>query len=154
MSAGSEARLWAYLRGGMRGRWHAQRHEDRSARGVPDVSYGLAGHSGWIELKHVDAWPVRDATPVRVGLTQEQAIWLTDRAGCGGGQCFVLLKVGRSREYLLFGHDAVMVLAAGKLDRMTLKTYAVRRWADRISFDELHGILAHDGFSVYTRRGP
>jgi len=98
-----EQRLWDYLRRGMAGRWDAQRHEDRLAVGVPDLSYGCGGADGWIEMKAASRWPARESTPLRVELRPGQRAWLAARARAGSGRCWILLRVGsgRSADHLL-----------------------------------------------------
>jgi hypothetical protein len=64
--------------------------------GTPDINCTL----GWIELKYVESWPVRETTPLAVPhFTPQQRAWIGRRARLGGFVC-VLLKVGR--EWLLF----------------------------------------------------
>lgn len=136
-----EARFWAYLRKGMRGRWHAQRHEDRLSAGVPDVSYALNGVDGWIELKALDRWPKRAGTRVTSGLTLIQGRWLVDRAQKGNGQCFIFLKVGR--DYLLWRWiDAHILAPTARVNQAALKALAMKKWENRIDFDELAEVLA------------
>lgn len=88
------------------GRWHACRHEDSATVGVPDVSYGLDGRNGWIELKSVPRWPRK--APVRIrDLTVHQVRWLEKR-GEAGGCCWLLLSVGR--DYILMDHTGPRLL--------------------------------------------
>ena len=97
----SEARLWRCLRDGLRPlRVDMQRHEDKLAVGIPDVSYGARGVQGWIELKQVARWR-RDGTIV-VPWRPGQREWLNQR-GRMGGRCWLLLRVGR--EVCLFRHN-------------------------------------------------
>ena len=67
--------------------------------GTPDVNYV----GGWLELKQVDKWPVKEETPLRVEhFTQQQRIWLSRRVR-KGGRAYVLIQV--AREYILLGGD-------------------------------------------------
>jgi hypothetical protein len=128
-----EQALWAYLRRGLRGRWHAQRHEDRYAVGLPDVSYALDGVDGWLELKALDYAPVQ----VNVGLTAVQSAWLTLRGRAGNGQCFVLVRLGQ--EHLLFSWQARDLVHKIPVD--VLRSMAVARWIRGIDFVELVRLL-------------
>jgi hypothetical protein len=84
----------------------ADRHEDKLNLGVADVSFCLGGRHGWMELKQLDAWPVRDATPVRMPhFTAEQRLWLR-RKGIAAGNTWLLMNVRDARgEWLLFPWD-------------------------------------------------
>lgn len=97
----SEAEAWE----GLRPRLQAlgldpQRVENVLAGGTPDVWYSR----GAIENKYLPAWPVRDSTPVDIGLTKEQMVWLTRRWN-SGGPCWVALQV-RRQVLLLSGFDS------------------------------------------------
>ena len=61
--------------------------------GVPDVAYRPPGGMAWLELKYVPYWPVRDTTPLTLGLTQEQQAHLRDWCEDGHGQGFVIALV-------------------------------------------------------------
>jgi hypothetical protein len=135
----SESSLWAYLRQGMKGRWHATRHEDKFNLGIPDVSYGLSGVNGWIELKAKFAWPKRAMSPVPVGLSKEQRRWILDR-GDFGGNTWVLLRV--RNEYLLFDWAVVDMLGVGS--RAALMQACCGYWKKQINFDQLTKILSYD----------
>ena len=101
-----ESTFWQTLSKGMRGRWHAQRHEDVAGVGIPDVSYGLRGADGWLELKVLPDWPVRPSTIVRIHhFTSAQRAWLKLRGSAGGGRCFLFLRV--QDEFLLLSHEHV-----------------------------------------------
>jgi len=138
-----EQALWAYLRRGLRGRWHAQRHEDRYAVGLPDVSYALDGVDGWLELKALDYTPAQ----VSVGLTAVQSAWLTLRGRAGNGQCFVLVRLGQ--EHLLFSWQCAQELVH-KLPQAVLRTMAMAGWEKGVDFIELAKLL--QGISLHKRR--
>ena len=77
-----------------------QRHEDKYESGIPDLSFGIFGINGWIELKHKKAWPKRATTKVKFNhFTNKQRTWLKTR-GQAGGHCFVIIQI--STNYLLF----------------------------------------------------
>jgi hypothetical protein len=90
---------------------HLERVENRVNVGTPDVNYALlAGRGeGWIELKHLDAWPARAETIVRLDhVTTQQRNWWRERARAGGN-VFVMLRVGHT--YAVFrGEVAADVL--------------------------------------------
>lgn len=75
--------------------------------GLPDLAWclrlGLSeAVSGWMELKHLPAWPSRPGTPVRLPHEDRlrlQALWAS-RWEAAGGRSPLLLQVGR--DYLLF----------------------------------------------------
>lgn len=90
---------------------------------VPDVAYCLGGISGWVELKHLSAWPVRQSTRVRVpSLKREQADWLMDWSRAGG-EAWCLLQVGR--EYLLLTPEVTLGLFERQFIRHSLYRCAV-----------------------------
>ena len=73
------------------------RVENALGVGTPDVNYVY----GWVELKHLDRWPVRGGV-VRIPSLEkrkEQVAWLL-RRWVSGGMAFLLLRVGS--ELLLF----------------------------------------------------
>ena len=78
---------------------HWQRVEDLCSVGIPDINFCYSGAEYWIEAKWLEAYPKRPSTPVRLGLTPEQALWLTERRRAGGRTC-VVAKVGR--QWLVF----------------------------------------------------
>lgn len=89
--------------------------------GTPDV---WTAH-GAIELKHLDAWPRRETTPLRVPhFTAAQRVWLVRRTRAGG-RAHVLLRVC-GEWILLRGLDAAYKL--GNATRRELCDLAVARW--------------------------
>jgi hypothetical protein len=99
----SEDALWRKARDEL-GPWGMLvRIEPAFVGGCGDVSYALragvgpecpAG-SGWIELKHVPAWPVRESTPVVIEkLKREQVQFGLDWTAAGGRSWF-LVQVAR-----------------------------------------------------------
>jgi hypothetical protein len=137
-----EDTFWSYLRKGMAGRWDAQRHEDKMSLGIADVSYGLKGCDGWIELKVVETWPKREDTPIRVNLSQEQVIWLRQRGRAGAGRVWIFVRFGppSDRLHLLFPWHVADVLKEG-CDRDQLLHFAVARWRRSVDWDNLDKAL-------------
>jgi len=133
-----ESTFWAYLRRGMKGYWHAQRHEDKLTLGIPDVSYGARKANGWIELKYLPAWPKQAKTEVKIEhYTTEQKRWLRNR-GQYGGLCWLFLRVGD--EFMLFDWQQAQLV--GKLTKSELLTLCDYHWTNSIEFDKLVFILA------------
>lgn len=92
----SEAGMWEAIRPRLK-KFDPVRIENVVGSGTPDVNY----NDGWIELKYLDAWPVRDNTPVRIDhFTPQQKAWLVRRESTGG-KAWLLLKVGKT-DWLLF----------------------------------------------------
>ena len=111
-----ESALWSTLKRGMGKKWDATRHEDAAAVGVPDVSYGLRGYNGWIELKCLDKMPKDPGAIVKINhFTPLQRHWLMTR-GKAGGLCWFLLKIENVEEYLLFNWTE-LALVGKKPDR-------------------------------------
>lgn len=112
--------------------------------GIPDLNY----LGGWIELKCVKAWPVRESTPLRVDhFENEQRIWLRKRAtynfraGMPPGS-WLLLRVGEGAlaDWLLFQGD----VAADRLGYSTkaeLITWAHRWWEGGVRKEDLRAAL-------------
>lgn len=63
--------------------------------GIPDVNYVY----GWIELKHVNAWPKRGGPLRMTHFSPQQRVWLSRRWRMKGN-AFLLLRVGH--EFLMF----------------------------------------------------
>jgi hypothetical protein len=88
-----EKALWSYISSQMGNIWDAQRHEDKISTGIPDVSFGLQGVNGWLELKHVKKYPKKSTTAVRIKhFTSDQKNWLKRRQKFGGN-CWVLIAI-------------------------------------------------------------
>lgn len=88
--------------------------------GTPDVNYV----EGWIELKWLEKWPVREATIVRIEhFTPQQRVFLM-RRWRKGGNVYLLLQV--KDEWLLFDGD-VAAEWVGTVDRSTLQSKARAR---------------------------
>jgi hypothetical protein len=112
----SEANLWTTIRTKMLPDYwsEATRHEDAYQKGIADVSFVQLGRHGWMELKWVARYPVRESTVVRIPhYTDEQRAFLRAK-GSAGGMTFLFMKI--ERDYLLFDHlnapDVGMVTAS------------------------------------------
>lgn len=103
----TEQQLWKFLSSKMKGKWLAQRHEDRLSQGIPDVSFSIRGVGhGWMELKAIDA--AMPAAPVRIPhLTDLQRAWIMSHGQAGGG-VFVLVSIGEG--IYLFDYSVVYKL--------------------------------------------
>ena len=141
-----EGEFWRRVARGMAGRWSACRHEDTTRSGVPDVSFGLGGRQGWVELKVLPRWP-RPETPVKMAhFTQLQRVWLVER-GRAGGRCFLLLGV--ERDALLLPWRAIELR-----DERTLGELAAvgLLWRSHIDWTKLAESLRTDLGAEPTRR--
>jgi hypothetical protein len=128
----SERGLWTYLREGMKGRWHVTRHEDMLQSGIPDVSYGILGVQGWIELKQAHEWPKRGGALRLPHLSAEQRHWLTER-GTIGNRCWILLQV--EQDYFLLGYPTVFEV--GESNKQELIEMSHGYWSGTIVWKEL-----------------
>jgi len=69
---------------------HAIPVENPAKPGTPDVNYD----GGWIEMKHLKAWPKRPTTAIKIPTyTSQQRVFARRRDACGG-KIFFLLVVG------------------------------------------------------------
>lgn len=101
----NEKQLWAFIRSKCRGKWLAQRHEDRISVGIPDVSFAICGVGhGWVELKSISCQLSPSAIVKVPHFTESQRAWLSSFGAVGGG-CFVVLAV--NGYILLLTSDAV-----------------------------------------------
>lgn len=102
----SESDLWRMLhkRTAMHG--HFERIENMVGAGMPDVTYCVRGHEGFIELKQIAAFPVRPETVVPIPhYTPQQRIWARRRLAAGG-KVYTLLEVVRPvPSYYLFAAE-------------------------------------------------
>lgn len=93
-----EQRLWDRMRTRLKGRGiRLERIENVVGTGRPDIDALSNGTFTPIELKAVEGWPARDATPVlgRKGLSIDQRNWHMDWARYGG-RSLVIVGVGTS----------------------------------------------------------
>ena len=134
----AERSLWLYLRNGMKGIWDATRHEDRMSPGIPDISYGLNGVNGWLELKSLYYWPMHPTTTIRIpGFTDQQRVWLQNR-GHRGGRCWLLIRI--ERTYLLFSWEQVHLI--GELTKAQMYFEATKVWQTSINWSEFKRIIS------------
>lgn len=70
---------------------HVVRFTDRMVGGIPDMNVCEGGVELWIEAKYLPKMPKRGL--VRLGLSPEQANWLTKRKALGGN-AYLLAVVG------------------------------------------------------------
>lgn len=142
---GPESNLWHYVSRGMKGLWHATRHEDRATPGIPDVSFGLdvdasmtGKRQGWIELKRVAVAPKDEYAIMKLpSFTGVQRRWLKDRDQCGGS-VFMLLQLGKT--YFIFNGE-VAAEHVGRCSTKALYTYALKHWDKSVNFHEFELIL-------------
>lgn len=115
------------------------RVENPAWPGTPDVNYCIGYFEGWIELKNVATWPVREKTPLRVEhFTSQQRTWLTRRSQAGG-TVWVLLRVAPI-EWLLFEGQVAAALL-GRVPRSVLYHRCVKRWENGLIGSELRALL-------------
>lgn len=70
--------------------------------GTPDVNLIC----GWIELKCLQRWPIRDSSYVRIPhFTPQQRCWLYRRWKYSPGSVFLLMEVQSEGQWLLFDGD-------------------------------------------------
>lgn len=89
----TEQRLWDRMRKALGAKLVLERMENVAAVGTPDVMAGCRGRITPVELKAVDAYPVRSATRVlgAAGLSVDQRNWHLRWHQQG---CFTLVLVG------------------------------------------------------------
>lgn len=80
-----------------------QRFEDKMSVGIPDVHAIANERDWWIELKYLDAPPVRK---VNLGIRVEQALWLRGRWRCKRNTCVLFKIAGDKQYYIMAGRDA------------------------------------------------
>ena len=101
----AEQKMWDFIRPKMKGLWDVQRHEDKYSQGVPDLSFGIQGINGWIELKIMPKYPKNMNRPFMIRhFTPYQKNWLKKRQKYGGN-CWLLLRI--EDDFLLFKGDNV-----------------------------------------------
>jgi hypothetical protein len=102
-----EQRLWDRMREHLGGLVRLERVENVMTVGMPDVVCCADGCVTWVELKAVDALPVRAETRVlgSRGLSREQRNWHYDWRR-HGGRSAILVGVGSRSVYLIDGIQA------------------------------------------------
>lgn len=106
--------------------------------GTPDVNLC---DGRWLELKCIEAWPARAATPVRIPhFTPQQRVWLFRRWRYAPGSTLLLLEVRAEEQWLLFDGD----VAAKVVGKTTTAEHRVNARAvlDVQALSELPNILA------------
>jgi hypothetical protein len=134
--------LKKYLVNIMGTRWHVQSHEDRYSEGIPDLSYGVPGAGGWIELKQVEKWPVKAESLVKPKkFTPAQVNWLL-RRGKRAGFCYILIKVAQ-HDFFLFNFTGAKALREGRTKDWYLAN-CLKHWPKNIDPAELIGLLSKE----------
>lgn len=98
----TESDFWGVVRRHLSPYGRLQRIESHlTATGIPDVAYCLMGNAGWLELKHLNAWPKRSSTTLNVPhLKLEQVLFLEDwTRHPARGHAYGLFQV--AQDYLL-----------------------------------------------------
>ena len=77
--------------------------ENPAYPGTPDINYV----GGWLELKWIEDWPKRATTPVVIPhFTPQQRVWAIRRSRVDPNGIWLILEVGRPKQWLLFrGRD-------------------------------------------------
>jgi hypothetical protein len=154
----SEHHLWDRLRDGMATRWHAQRHEDKHSKGIPDVSYGIGRRGdGWIELKYLKQYPRDDheaAWDLKLDhFTVEQRNWLSQRAKHGTGRVFVMCQFGNTMTGIWQWNKLAPLLGKKSLYEIEKAASGIW-WHGPINFAELTLILGENRVIPCRYRGP
>jgi hypothetical protein len=120
-----------------------QSHEDKHTEGIPDLSYGLGGICGWIELKQIREVPRRAEDIMKPQkYTPLQVNWLSKR-GKKGGNCFVMVKVGTTKDvtYWIFNFDKAKMVAGG-MSMVDYRRHCLGCWHSGINPGELAALLS------------
>lgn len=72
---------------------------DNYAGGVADAYYSGNGGDLWVEYKYIKALPAKDTTLVRIGLSAQQKLWLSNR-----------FKEGRKVVVVIGSPDGTVIL--------------------------------------------
>ena len=132
----NENALWKTVQRNMRGRWKAQRLEDKLSYGIPDVGFVMmeGGNFGFMELKRIPEYPKREATPIRVPHRMHwkiQQAWIHS-FGKRTGKVFLLFQV--EKDYYLFDWRAVSLV--GELTKANMISYSLHCWSHSINYNE------------------
>lgn len=128
-----EATFWDWLSRTTGSLIDFQRHEDMYSVGIPDLSYGVKGVNGWIELKAYTEWP----TGKLPHYTAKQANWLTQR-GAHGGSCFILIRFGD--DIAIFSHQNAIGLLNAK--GAEIPKLAFKVWKKVFSVSEFIDVIS------------
>lgn len=136
----SEKNFWQYLRRKMKqSGWHVSRHEDSVTLGIPDISFGIDGIGGWIELKYLKNWPKQKNTKVKIHhLTMLQCKWLYSR-GLTSGNCWIFVQI--EKDYLLYPWNQAYCLRNGDWTKAEMFENAYGHWKNKLNIDEFIIIL-------------
>lgn len=146
----TETDFWSQIRDGMTGMWVADRIENEcGGAGIPDVSFGVAGRNGWMELKYLQAFPRREGTLVRIDhYTIAQKKWLR-RRGRVAGDCWLFVRV--ADEWFLF--DWLRAQEVTEWTSGEWREKANGHWQGRMQWKELYALL-RDGTFLVGREAP
>ncbi len=99
-----ESAMWKYLRPYLlRAKLDPVRVENPIHPGTPDVNLA---NGFWVELKSIEAWPVRANTTVSMAwYTPQQRVFLFRRWRFAPGTTHLLLEVRATKQWLLFDGD-------------------------------------------------
>jgi len=126
-----EKSLWLSLKKHLRKYGTLVRIENPAHIGTPDVLYTIAGKTGLIELKSIDTLSLKAFDPAALDLSIEQQLWLR-MWGESGGTAFVLVRVVRPLQYLLFDWSVVLECKLTLLSRAIIRTTGRRLPAGQI----------------------
>ena len=108
--------------------------ENPARPGTPDINYV----EGWIELKILDAWPVREDTKVKVAcFTPQQRVWLRRRVS-RGGNAFFLIRI--ADDWLMY-HGDVAATIIGDADKRQMINEAILWSKNKLDVRALFEIL-------------
>jgi len=104
----NESEFWQFLKDKMKQYWTADRIEDMLKAGIPDVSYAVPNHQGWIELKYMKEFPKKNTTKVRIyHWTPIQKAWMRKRGRVNPN---VWLLVMVDEEIFLFSYKQLIFI--------------------------------------------
>ena len=121
----------------LRRHWDVQAIEDKYSSGIPDLNLCADGHEAWLELKVIKEFPTRSDTTlggVLKHLTNDQINWSKRRIN-HGGKCYLLLKVMKPRQYILFWGDDMRELK--DCNTQEAKNLAMDIWRNSINVIQL-----------------
>ena len=135
-----ESSLWGTMSSNLRKirGVRVKRIEDSCSPGTPDVYIRSIHGSAWAELKHLNAFPKRPTTPVRIPhFTDQQRLWLREE-GLLGGNAWLFIQVGR--EYFLFDWQAAQHVGI-EWTRGDWVVFSKHMWVGRCDWVELVRII-------------
>ncbi len=104
--------------------------ENRLKAGTPDVNY----IGGWMELKWLRSWPVRDGVVLLPHFTIGQRLWLR-RRGARGGVAMLVLQVGK--QWLFFDWKYAYDYVGKSASRLGLEGNAMKHFPNGLKNKEL-----------------